>query len=63
MARELYNWDQSIAYSIVAIHNLKDKKMEVNELNFLKEVNTLQTMYGKDGIIGLARRYLKNINN
>lgn len=60
MARELYNWDQGVAYSIIAIHNLKNKNIEVNEKNFIREVNTLQTMYGKEGVIGLAQRYLKN---
>lgn len=60
MARELYNWDQGVAYSIIAIHNLKSKNIEVNERNFIREINTLQTMYGKEGVIGLAQRYLKN---
>lgn len=60
MARELYNWDQGVAYSIIAIHNLKSKNIEVNEKNFIREINTLQTMYGKEGVIGLAQRYLKN---
>lgn len=59
MARELYNWDQSMAYSIIAIHNLKNKNIEVDEKSFLKEANTLQTIYGKEGVIGLAQRYLK----
>lgn len=63
MARELYNWDQGVAYSIIAIHNLKSKNIEVNERNFIREVNTLQTMYGKEGVIGLAQRYLKKLNN
>jgi len=62
MARELYNWDQSMAYSIIAIHNLKNKNIEINEQSFLKEANSLQTMYGKEGVIGLAHKYLKKLS-
>ena len=63
MARELYNWDQLVSYSIIAIHNLKSKNIEIDEKSFIREVNTLQTMYGKEGVIGLAQRYLKKLNN
>lgn len=31
MAREFYNWDQVVSYSVIAIHNLKQKNIEVNE--------------------------------
>jgi len=58
MARELYNWDQGKAYSVIALHNLIDKNKEINLTNFIKELNPLQTMYGKDGVIGLANRYI-----
>lgn len=63
MARELYNWDQLVSYSIIAIHNLKSKNIEIDEKSFIREVNTLQTMYGKEGVIGLAQRYLKKEEN
>lgn len=59
MARELYNWDQVIAYSIIALNNLKTKNKDVNFRNFITELNPLQTLYGKDGVVGLAHRYLK----
>ena len=58
MARELYNWDQLRAYSIIALYNLKVKNKEINIPNFVKEVDSLQTTYGKEGVIGLANRYL-----
>lgn len=63
MARELYNWDQSRSYAIVAIHNLRNKNMKLNESNFIREYDSLQTMYGKEGIIGLAQRYIKQKEN
>lgn len=60
MARELYNWSQSRAYSIIALHNLKQQNSEINIENFIREYDSLQTMYGKEGVIGLANRYIKN---
>lgn len=62
MARELYNWDQLRGYSIIALNNLLDKNNEINLENFIKELDSLQTLYGKEGVIGLSRRYL-NIKN
>lgn len=58
MARELYNWDQVRAYSVIALSNLKKKNKEINLANFIRELDSLQTMYGKEGVIGLANRYL-----
>lgn len=58
MARELYNWDQVRAYSVIALFNLKKKNKEINLANFIRELDSLQTMYGKEGVIGLANRYL-----
>ncbi len=58
MARELYNWDQLKAYSIIALHNLESKNIKINKQNFVRELDTLQTMYGKEGAIGIANRYL-----
>ncbi len=59
MARELYNWSQGKAYSIIAIHNLKQQGKEINYENFIREYDSLQTRYGKEGVIGFANRYLK----
>jgi len=59
MARELYNWSQGKSYSIIAIHNLKQQGKEINYENFIREYDSLQTRYGKEGVIGLANRYLK----
>lgn len=59
MARELYNWSQGKSYSIIAIHNLKQQGKEINYENFIREYDSLQTKYGKEGVIGLANRYLK----
>jgi len=58
MDKELYNWRQLKAYAIIALHNVRSKNIEVNYTNFIRELDTLQTMYGKDGVIGLANRYL-----
>ena len=63
MARELYNWDQVKAYSVIALNNVKSKNKEVNFRNFITELNPLQTLYGKDGVVGLAHRYLKKEKN
>lgn len=63
MARELYNWDQLRAYSIIAIINLLEKKEEVNVENFIRELDPLQTLYGKEGVIGLSNRLLNNKKN
>lgn len=59
MARELYNWSQGKSYSIITIHNLKQQGKEINYENFTREYDSLQTRYGKEGVIGLANRYLK----
>lgn len=58
MARELYNWDQVRAYALIALTNLENKNKEINKLSFIKELDSLQTMYGKEGVVGLANRYL-----
>lgn len=58
MARELYNWDQLRAYSIIALINVKEKNRLVDVEDFVKELDSLQTLYGKDGVIGLANRKL-----
>lgn len=62
MARELYNWDQVRAYLILAVKNVKDKNkyMDVEIEKFISELDPLQTRYGKEGVVGLAQRYLKN---
>lgn len=58
MARELYNWEQLRGYSIIALCNLLDKNNEISLENFIKELDSLQTLYGKEGGSGLSRRYL-----
>lgn len=58
MARELYNWDQVRAYAVIALTNLKNKNKEINKVSFIKELDSLQTMHGKEGVVGLANRYL-----
>lgn len=60
MARELYNWDQVRAYAIIALYNLIKNNKKINIVNFVKELDSLQTMYGKEEVIGLARRYSNN---
>ena len=58
MARELYNWDQVRAYVIIALNNIKSRNKNINlDTNeFLSELDPLQSLYGKDGVVGLANR-------
>jgi hypothetical protein len=55
MEKELYSWEQVRAYSIIALHNLLNSANDIN----LKNMN-LQTLYGKDGIVGVAERLINN---
>lgn len=59
MSTELYNWEQVRAYAVIALNNLLNKNKDITTENFIKEMNPLQTLYGKDGVIGLAQRYEK----
>lgn len=59
MEKELYDWNQAKAYSIIALHNLSENGKELNYENFIREYDSLQTMYGKEGVIGLAKRYVE----
>lgn len=60
MARELYNWDQVRAYALIAMNNLlkKKDKNKVNLQEFKRELDPLQTSFGKEGVIGYANRLL-----
>lgn len=64
MARELYNWDQSRGYLKLATANVLKKHPEI-EPKFIQELSaeydTLQTMYGKESIEGLANRIVKQL--
>lgn len=64
MARELYNWDQSRGYLKLAMANVIKKHNEI-DLKIIEEVvaeyDTLQTMYGKESIEGLANRIMKQL--
>lgn len=64
MARELYNWDQSRGYLKLAMANVLKKHNEI-EPKIIEEVvaeyDTLQTMYGKESIEGLANRIMKQL--
>lgn len=59
MSTELYNWEQVRAYAVIALNNLLNKNEDITTDNFIKEINPLQTLYGKEGVIGLAQRYEK----
>lgn len=60
MIGELYNWEQLRAYSIVALNNILESNEKINLGNFIRELDTLQSLYGKEGITGLAKRHLNN---
>ena len=58
MEKELYSWEQVRAYSIIALHNLLNSANEVNLKNMKLFIDPLQTLYSKDGIVGVAERLL-----
>lgn len=62
MAKELYNLDQVRVYALIAMNNLlkKKDKNKVNLQEFKRELDSLQTSLGKEGIIGYANKLLKN---
>lgn len=62
MDKELYTWEQVRAYSIIALHNLLNSANKVNLVNIKMFIDPLQTLYGKDGIVGVAERLLQNEN-
>ena len=62
MDKELYTWEQVRAYSIIAFHNLLNSANKVNLVNIKMFIDPLQTLYGKDGIVGVAERLLQNEN-
>ena len=64
MARELYNWDKSRGYLKLAMANVIKKHNEINPIiieEVVAEYDTLQTMYGKESIEGLANRIMKQL--
>lgn len=60
MEQELYTWEQVRAYSIIALHNLLHSANEVNLKNIKMFIDPLQTLYGKDGIVGYADKLIEN---
>ena len=64
MARELYNWDQSRGYLKLAMANVIKRHNEIDPKiieEVVAEYDTLQTMYGKESIEGLANRIMKQL--
>lgn len=62
MKEELYTWEHVRAYSIIALHNLLHSANDVNLKNMKLFIDPLQTLYGKEGIIGFAERLLEKEN-
>lgn len=58
MEEESYTWEQVRAYSIIALHNLLHSANEVNLKNIQMFIDPLQTLYGKDGVVGFAERLI-----
>ncbi len=58
MEEESYTWEQVRAYSIIALHNLLHSANEVNLKNIKMFIDPLQTLYGKDGVVGFAERLI-----
>lgn len=60
MEQELYTWEQVRAYSIIALHNLLHSANEINLKNIKMFIDPLQTLYGKEGIVGYADKLIEN---
>lgn len=60
MARELYNWDQVRAYALIGLNNLlkTEDKNNIDLKKFKRELDPLQTSFGKEGVVGYANRLL-----
>mgnify|MGYP000381882650 CR=1 FL=1 len=60
MARELYNWDQVRAYALIGLNNLlkTGDKNNIDLKKFKRELDPLQTSFGKEGVVGYANRLL-----
>ena len=62
MEKELYTWEQLRAYSIIALHNLLHSANEIDLKNMKMFIDPLQTLHGKEGVIGFAERLLEKEN-
>jgi len=62
MEEESYTWEQVRAYSIIALHNLLHSANEINLKNIQMFIDPLQTLYGKDGVVGFAERLISTEN-
>lgn len=60
MDKELYTWEQVRAYSVIALHNLLNSANDINIKNIKLFIDPLQTLYGKDGVIGVADYLINN---
>lgn len=60
MEEESYTWEQVRAYSIIALHNLLHSANEVNLKNIKMFIDPLQTLYGKDGVVGYADKLIES---
>ena len=60
MEQESYTWEQVRAYSIMALHNLLHSANEINLKNIKMFIDPLQTLYGKEGIVGYADKLIEN---
>ncbi|HJJ04566.1 MAG TPA: hypothetical protein OIM45_01575 [Clostridiaceae bacterium] len=62
MEEELYTWEQVRAYSVIALHNLLNSANDVSLKNIKMFIDPLQTLYGKDGVVGFSERLLEKEN-
>lgn len=60
MEQESYTWEQVRAYSIIALHNLLHSANKINLKNIKMFIDPLQTLYGKEGIVGYADKLIEN---
>lgn len=56
MVKELYDWEQLRSYSTIALNNILESNEKINLENFIRELDTLQSLYGKEGIVSFANK-------
>lgn len=59
MEKEVYTWEQVRAYSIIALNNLLHSANEINLKNIKLCIDPLQTLYGKDGVVGYSKMLIE----
>mgnify|MGYP000608177505 FL=1 len=62
MKNRLYNWNQVISYSIIALHNLLNSANDVNLKNIKMFIEPLQELHTKEEAEKYAEKLLSKEN-